>query len=222
MSGLEGNMKNDLAQGMWDKMVSALEVEVGLLESYKDDVYKHDRRTVGAIWAEDSKYLWVVRENGSHLSRVGIGDKKTEVEVVLTSICGGRSDQKCGIWLIEVGAAGVARVKKLARKAALDWCRWRQFTTLNGEVRRSQKIVANVEVEQVRDGPGLWGFTMAIRTHGGSCSRGDVLAAYSEGLELARQKVGMFGKLKGCTLNGGSLDAVAPVYEIELKAEEVA
>ena len=207
-----------MAQGMWDKMAAALAGEVGLLESYKDDVYKHDRRSVGAIWAADSKYLWVVRENGSHLSRVGVGAKRTEVEVVLTSICSESSGQRSATWLIETGADGSARVKKVSPQVALDWCRWRQFEAEDGQVRRSGKLVADVSVETVRDGPGLWGFTMSIRTPGSDAVRGDVLAAYSEGLELARKAVGMFGKQKGCTVNGGSLDAVAPVYDIELKA----
>lgn len=209
-------MKNAQAQEMWNAMKAALSYEVGLLQSYASDVYDCDRKAVGAMWAEDSKYLWLVRENGSHLSRVGVGEKRIEVEAALRCLERDIDAQKHCIWLIETDAAGSTSLKKVSRQRALDWCAWRQYEARDGQVRRDGGSVATVKVGPARRGPGIWGCDMEIQTKEKDPRRVDVLAAYCHGAELATKLLGLFVKIGPVRVNGEPIDNVAPVFEIDL------
>lgn len=201
-------------------MVGALEKESGLLKGYAQDVYKYDRKAVGAIWAPDSKYLWVVRENGSHLSRLGVCEKPVEVEVALRSMLGGEGAQRHCVWLIETSVEGQASIKKVSRQKALEWCAWRQYEARGGLLKVAGVAAASVTVGQGRIGPGVWGCDMAIQTHRSPVRRTDVLAAYCHGVELATKELGLFVKVLSVTVNGGSIDEVAPVFEVDLEGAE--
>ena len=208
-------MKNEQAQRMWNLMAWVLSLENGLLKGYASDVYECDRKAVGAIWAPDSKYLWLVRENGSHLSRIGVGEKKTEVEVVLCSLEGELQAQRHCIWLIETSDTGEPSMKKVSRSAALTWCRYRQYAASGGEVTKGGTKVATVRVVPKPTGPGIWGCEMDIVTRHEKPARVDILASYCHGLELATKMLGLFVKVGAVRVNGEPIDSMAPVYEIE-------
>lgn len=208
-------MKNAHAQGMWNAMEAALSGESGLLQSYASDVYDCDRKVVGAIWAPDSKYLWLVRENGSHLSRLGVGEKRVEVEAALCCLERDIKAQRHCVWLIETDAIGATSMKKITRQKALDWCAWRQYEARDGRVRRNGVAVASVKVGPARTAPGIWSCDMDIQTPAKQPSRVDVLAAYCHGAELATKLLGLFVKIGPVRVNGVSIDEVAPVFQIE-------
>lgn len=215
-------MKNAHAQGMWNAMETALSAEVGLLQSYASDVYECDRKAVGAIWAPDSKYLWLVRENGSHLSRVGVVEKQGDVEAALRCLARELDAQRHCIWLIETDAVGAASLKKVSRQKALDWCAWRQYEARDGRVSRNGVAVAHVKVEQERTCPGIWRCDMDVQTLAQEPRRVDVLAAYCHGSELATKMLGLFVKIGPVTVNGRPIDEVAPVFEIDQKVRATA
>ena len=61
-----------------------------LLQSYKNDFYMHDAKQIHDGFAVGVQYIWVVRENGTHLAQIGVHEKLNEhasaaLSVALTS-----------------------------------------------------------------------------------------------------------------------------------------
>ena len=89
-----------------------------LLRDYRDDFYRIDREVLFTTYSEEARYLWIVRERGTHLILLGVHQKMhDEARAVLRGV-GGR--HLC--FLIERG--GLCSVSDGRALAALSHCRY--------------------------------------------------------------------------------------------------
>lgn len=52
------------------------------LKHYKSDFYECDLRLLNALYTSKSRWLWILRENGSHLLRIGVHERETEAAFI--------------------------------------------------------------------------------------------------------------------------------------------
>lgn len=209
-------MSKQLAQGMWRVMVTALEAVGGIPVAFRDDVYKTDRKSVGAIWAPDSTYVWLVREHGSHLSRVGVVDPEhLDVHAALRHFGDALRAQRFGVWKIRTNALGEASATKVTVQQGLDLCGRRSYSCDEGLLKRGTSPVCVVQVNMVSRGPGVQAGVFDIRSAGKALTREEVLAGYQVGLALLKKRAGLFAPVASASVDGKPIEAVAPVYEID-------
>lgn len=56
----------------------------GWLQHYANDFHRHDRAYLEATVAPGAEYIWIVRDSGSHIARIGVHAKENEqIEVAL-------------------------------------------------------------------------------------------------------------------------------------------
>ena len=106
------------ASAMFERMKTIVEAPgYKLLQGYKSDFYEHDRDTILSQYAPESTYLWVVRENGTHLNRLGVHSKSTEA--AQASIHAGENGSSRGCEMYLLHADKVTRVTKEKAMAAM-------------------------------------------------------------------------------------------------------
>jgi hypothetical protein len=98
------------------------------LQHYKVDFEKYDREILQAQWASGSRFLWVVRTMGTHLSRLGVHPKLNEMlEAALNS------ESAKAVYLVE----GTS-VKEITESKARDLLKQFDYRVENGVVHRGR------------------------------------------------------------------------------------
>ena len=89
-----------------------------LLQSYKDDFYKHDLSLLLQRWSSKSRAIWVVTPNGTHLNFIGHHAK--QIESVEASLTTGYANIE--IYLLSgKGVTAISRERALAEARHLDF-----------------------------------------------------------------------------------------------------
>ena len=94
-----------------------------LLQSYKDDFYKHDLESLQSNWSAQARAIWVVTPNGTHLNF--IGHHQRQVEEVSASV-------HCGYANIEIFSLSLSCIKRITAAEAIAEAKKLDFLTHNG------------------------------------------------------------------------------------------
>ena len=80
------------------------------LQHYRDDFYIHDRAFLGRTWGMTPRYLWIIREMGSHLVPLGVHTKCHEEAVAAFDTW-----STYGVYMVRPG-----RVVQISKSDAID------------------------------------------------------------------------------------------------------
>ena len=113
----------------------------GLLSAYEDDFRVLDTRNILENWQPQSRFIWVITPNGTHLTEIGIhasGNEWAEASIN----CGYENK---ALFLIADG-----RVKTLTYQQAMDETKRLNFTVVNSCVLdKSGCVVAHMHLKPV-------------------------------------------------------------------------
>lgn len=107
------------AQTIFESMKRIVEAPgYPLLQSYKDDFYKHDLAQLLRGWSSKSRAIWVVTPNGTYLNFVGHHAK--QIESVEASLSTGYANFEIYL-LSEKGVTAISRERALDEARRLDF-----------------------------------------------------------------------------------------------------
>lgn len=112
------------------------------LTHYRDDFYKHDRRYLEATDAPGSRYIWVVRETGTHLVKIGVHPGMHEEITAAMATCG---PERREVYL--VSDAGVTKLSDAKTKTLLQSY---QYTVQGSMVFKEKRHLATLDVSVSR------------------------------------------------------------------------
>lgn len=88
------------------------------LQHYKEDFYKCDKHHLSRTIADGVRYLWIARDNGSHLVRLGVHSKMHEAMI---AVLDNHTDETMDIRLIKVDSMDMpAKITKIKASRACD------------------------------------------------------------------------------------------------------
>lgn len=109
------------------------------LTSYKQDLYKYDFEKLMTTHTLGTRYLWIVREMGTHLITLGVHPKlNEEIDAVLSL------HRDCVIFLVQD-----AQLKEISRERAAMEAKRFDYTVKNGFVYNASGPLASVYVRPV-------------------------------------------------------------------------
>lgn len=126
-----------------DELFNAMEAIVRapgypFLQAYQDDFYKLDRDYLDQFYTVGSSFIWIVRENGTHLHPVGVDEKFNEcLEAVFSSY----NETSLDIFSIHRG-----ELKRITMKKARDVMSHPHYETVRGVVSRLKVPIAAINV----------------------------------------------------------------------------
>lgn len=172
-----------------------------LLKSYKKDFYEMDVSAMQNFFAED-RYLWVVRENGTYLTQLGVHLKHSEMAKATIHQS---NDTKAGREVYLVTAKGLSL---LTHARAMDEIRKLDYeVTRNAVFRKRDNLLVATYTAKVRNENGNVLVSFAYQTsHLDGLNVGMLNAlraiAVGEGTQLAST---FFMRINQLTINGQSL-----------------
>lgn len=94
-----------------------------LLQSYKDDFYKHDLESLKCNWSAKARAIWVVTPNGTHLNF--IGHHKRQVDQVDASVHSGYAN-------VDIFCLTPTGIKRVTAAQAIEEAKQLDFHIKNG------------------------------------------------------------------------------------------
>lgn len=180
------------------------------LKAYKSDFYEIDRETLERDWTPMSRFLWIVRPNGSELGMLGVHRKMNE-HVLAAIECGLReSSAGCAIYLLSSkGVRQLTKAEALAEVAVMD------YEVRPGEVFDAEgKLLASFLLEPYYVG----GVTRAVVRFGSA--PGVTIPAWRRSAfcsialsEVIAHASSLFARLDGAYLDGECISQSAPSVE---------
>ena len=126
------------ARTIFDAMKAIVEAPGCRLNAYKQDFYKYDRARLAATHGT-GRYIWVIRENGTHLISIGIHTRNfAEIDAALHA--GGNA---CDIYLIDPARA---LAQKIDAGKARELGKQLEYVTRNGTVFKADCAIAHFDV----------------------------------------------------------------------------
>lgn len=123
---------------VFKKMQAIVEADgYPFLKNYKQDFYEHDQRFLERTFSPESRYLWMVRDNGTHLVPVGIHPK---ISAWADAVFGLR----CPLDLYLIESATVRRVSDPVARQALTSYR---YTVSGNVVSLGRRPLASFQVQ---------------------------------------------------------------------------
>jgi hypothetical protein len=135
------------AENVFAKMVAIVEQPgYPLLNAYKNDLYTFDKAMIMLEAAPGARFLWTVRENGTHLYRIGVHGKSNEGAEA--AIHAGKTSTKLGCELYLIEGDGLKKVNEVQAIAAM---RRMDFTISGSNVRDAKgQILASIDIDAFR------------------------------------------------------------------------
>jgi hypothetical protein len=135
------------AADIFAKMVAIVEQPgYPLLTHYKVDFYTYDRDEILREASPGARFLWVIRESGTHLQRIGVHNQSNEA--AMAGIHAGKTSSKLGCELYLIEGDGLKKVNEVQAIAAMKRM---EFTIRGNDVIDSKgQIVASMDVEAYR------------------------------------------------------------------------
>lgn len=178
------------------------------LKAYKDDFYRHDKTTLQHHCAPGVRFLWVLREHGTELERIGVlPEKHSTVAAILRSI------STCAVYLIEIVDPWLpARITQISREKAMRELAKTDYAVVDGMVLKHCRPLARLDAKVSPPSQERRFGSVEIRTcQGGPLSRADLLAISKLG---ARKVAEISGSLlipvTSYLVDGRDLFEVAP------------
>lgn len=178
------------------------------LKAYKDDFYRHDKTTLRHHCAPGVRFLWVLREHGTELERIGVlPEKHSAVAAILRSI------SSCAVYLIEIADPWLpARITQISREKAMRELAKTEYDVIDGMVLKQHRPIARLVAKVSPPSQERRVGSVEILTcQGGPLSRSDLLAISKLG---ARKVAEISGSLlipvASYLVDGRDLFEVAP------------
>lgn len=152
------------------------------LQHYKEDFYKCDKHHLSRTLADGVRYLWIAREHGSHLVRLGVHPKMHEAMI---AVLDNHTDETMDIRLIEVTSMDMpAKIVKIKASRACDEMRRLNYK-IEGSIitnRAGEKIASvTIKITGWNQGKAPYGtvYIQPVRASNGepkAISRADLIA----------------------------------------------
>lgn len=129
-------------QPAFEQMRAIVEADDCLLRGFKQDFYQFDLLHLTKTGTVGGRYVWVIRENGTHLASLGLHPKLTEfVECAL--------DMKEALQAFEITLLkdGAATIKPISVEMGRDLLRHQQYKFEGRHIKRGGRLVALVDIE---------------------------------------------------------------------------
>jgi hypothetical protein len=206
------------AAALFAKMQQVVEdVERPVMESYERDFYEHDRASMSEHFAPNSRFLWLLHPNGSHLGRVGVvPDKRDMMQAVLKSYVSAHPMRKMALYAIHVDGQGESKIKSISFETGHEMVRKKDYQMVSDTLMRGNEKIANIDVQLVGAGPGQYhGHAKIDSLQSTPLSREQMIAAVMNASAVLTDKVGsLFSALKKVTIDGQDLDVALPSLSI--------
>ena len=114
------------------------------LQHYKEDFYNSDVATISEVFGPQVQYLWIVRPNGTYLTRLGVHAKQNE-HALTTYECGVKATA-VGVEAYLVSELGVRKVTLQQIQDLMKCC---HYVLVEKTVRVAGEIIAGIDVRRV-------------------------------------------------------------------------
>lgn len=206
------------ATALFDQMQRIVEERSKpVIESYSIDFYKYDKEILGDKFAPNSRYLWLLHPNGSHLGRIGVlPDEWDQMNAVLNVYINAHSPERMELHSIVVNAAGKASIKKIDFTEGHRLIAQKDYHMDGTSLINGKNKIASIDAKLVSVGPGEYeGRTNITTVDGHSLSREQIIAAVMTSAEIVTKQSGsLFTRLKNIQVNGVDVDDVLPLLGI--------
>jgi len=206
------------ATALFDAMQQIVEDRPApIIEAYHDDFYKHDRRTLGAIFSPNARYLWLLYPHGSQLDRVGVlPQHECSMNAALNTFERAHPMSKMELRMIETDGAGDFKMRRMPFDFARAILRAIPYTRRGSDLWDSHGPVAQIETKVHCTGPGVYAGTGKISSYDRILSRGEVLAATMYLCKDTYARTGtLLTPITEIQVDGRPIDEVAPRLVIE-------
>lgn len=138
-------------QPAYDRMKAIIESPDCVLSGYEVDFYDFDRLHLESTGTVGGRYVWVVRQNGTHLASIGLHPKMTEfVDCALDM------KEPLQVYELTLLADGDALIKSITVAKAKELIKQSSFDFNGRHVKQKGQLIALVDVEKHHDSKG-WG-----------------------------------------------------------------
>ncbi|AVX93399.1 hypothetical protein [Pseudomonas psychrophila] len=128
-------------QAAYNRMTAIVESEQCILTGYRQDFYQLDRDHLANTGTVGGRYVWVIRENGTHLASIGLHPRATEfVECALDSF------EKVQCYEITLLADGDANIKSISVVKARDLIKTCAFEFEGRHIKLRGRLLATVDI----------------------------------------------------------------------------
>ncbi|PMV96482.1 MULTISPECIES: hypothetical protein [unclassified Pseudomonas] len=129
-------------QNAFDRMTAIVESEQCILTGYRQDFYQFDRDHLANTGTVGGRYVWVLRENGTHLASIGLHPRTTEfVECALNSF------EKVQTYEITLLPDGDADIKPITAAKARELIKTCAFEFQGRHIKQKGKLLATVDIQ---------------------------------------------------------------------------
>jgi hypothetical protein len=208
-------MSNQLLEVLIQMMKNALDVEVknGLFQAYQTDFTNHDLPYLRKHWSKDSKFVWVITPNGTHLARVGVSKSGNN----WASAALDNSYSKSAVYIID----GQKLIKSTRDKAMPLSKQLNYIVEANGAVKHKGESIAVIAMTQRFESGVGWKHSLKIDTLNNKVTKESVSLLYEIGVGEVEKKAGTFFiSFDSITINGKSLEDVLAGFETTASALE--
>lgn len=125
-------------ENILNEMAAVIEHDGAIISSYKDDFYNFDTKFLKRYWHQEYKYLWIVRENGTHLALIGEAASLNEdIEFLIGH------HKKANYY--EVSKHGV---KQISESQAHKLCNKTKYTVADSCIYNGKRVVVGFNTER--------------------------------------------------------------------------
>ena len=206
------------ASELFDKMQQIIEDrKTPLLQSYQKDFYKLDRDNISKSFAENTRYLWLVHNSGTHMGRVGVlPDEKEWMQAVLNTYGKPDRPESVEIYSISINANCDAKLKQLSLGEARRFMEKKDYTIDGQNLKKGHENISYLSLELTRDNGFESSGTIQINTNGErNLSREELVANSMISAHLVEKKTGsLFSRAKNIFVNGKDIDTLLPILKM--------
>lgn len=128
-------------QAAFNRMTNIVESEQCILTGYRQDFYQFDRDHLANTGTVGGRYIWVLRENGTHLASIGLHPRATEfVECALDSF------EQVQCYEITLLADGDAEISSITVPKARDLIKTCAFEFEGRHIKLKGRLLATVDI----------------------------------------------------------------------------
>ncbi|SDJ08308.1 hypothetical protein [Pseudomonas abietaniphila] len=131
-------------QPAFERMQAIVEAENCLLKAYKVDFYQYDREHLANTGTVGGRYVWVIRQNGTHLASLNLHHKVTQfVECALAS------NEALEVYEITLLEDGDATINSITVAKAHDLIQVQPFEFQGRHIKKNGRLIALVDIKTI-------------------------------------------------------------------------
>lgn len=128
-------------QPAFDRMKAIVESADCILSGYTQDFYQFDRQHLETTGTVGGRYIWVIRENGTHLASIGLHPRVTDfVECALNSF------EQVQAYVVTLLPCGDATIKPISVAKARDLIKMKIYDFNGRHINANGRLIATVDI----------------------------------------------------------------------------